>query len=386
MQPIIVIGKETKMMFEFPQISKGNIYLVGGAVRDFVMGLEDKNHDEDYVVIGATKESLKNDFPDAEEEKGKSFPVLKIKRNGKIIDIAMGRKEKKTGVGTRGFNVEFGPEVTLEDDLSRRDLTMNAMAMDSTGKIIDPFGGINDIKQNMLRHVTQAFSEDPLRVYRLARFAAQFDFEVHDETNKLASDLSLELYSISKDRVMTEFIKVFKTKYPWRFFEVLEMCNCKDIHFTGIEPVSYEKLYRAIYFGADDILIAAMLMLESLPDYFKSFVTNMVLPNHYWSAAAQLRDYLPLQGRELKAEDYEKILGSLSRGTLGIDRLLLFIKVLGDEEKYWKLQTATHIYNTVTGASLRDKLLFQGKDVPIGKEFGDLLRKTRIEIIEQILV
>ena len=157
------------------------MYLVGGAVRDKLMGR--KVNDFDYLVIGATPDQLEARYG---QSVGMSFPVFID--NETNAQIAMARRERKTGVGYHGFEVEFGPDVTLAEDLQRRDLTINALAEDlETGEIIDCFGGLDDLKNKVLRHTSHAFAEDPLRVIRLARFAARYpEFSVAPETFELA--------------------------------------------------------------------------------------------------------------------------------------------------------------------------------------------------------
>src|SRR5580692_8881868 len=143
------------------------VYLVGGAVRDELLGLPVK--ERDWVVVGATKEDLARlGF----REVGRDFPVFLHPQTQE--EYALARRERKTAPGYRGFSVEFGPEVTLEEDLGRRDLTINAMARQSDGTLVDPHGGKRDLDARLLRHVSDAFAEDPVRVLRLARFAARF--------------------------------------------------------------------------------------------------------------------------------------------------------------------------------------------------------------------
>jgi tRNA nucleotidyltransferase (CCA-adding enzyme) len=154
------------------------LFLVGGAVRDRLLGREPK--DMDFVVVGSTEAELLTAFPTAVKQ-GAAFPVYRVDGLG---EVALARRERKTGTGHTAFAVEFGPEVTLEEDLSRRDLTVNAMAMDmETGQVVDPFGGQKDLQDRVLRHVSDAFADDALRVYRVARFAAQLGFQVALDTH-----------------------------------------------------------------------------------------------------------------------------------------------------------------------------------------------------------
>ncbi len=224
---------------EIPQlkVSQGSIYLVGGSVRDKIMNR--KMHDWDFVLVGATEESAKKDF-EGWEYVGTSFPVFRKvigqdkELNNVIVDIALARKERKVSEGHKGFEVDFSSSVTLEEDLSRRDLTINSIAMDFNGNITDPFNGVDDISKKILRHTSNAFSEDPLRVYRLARFASQLGFGIAQKTVNFAKKLEKELLTLSRDRVREEFTKACAGNYPWRFLETLTICECLDVHFNSL--------------------------------------------------------------------------------------------------------------------------------------------------------
>jgi tRNA nucleotidyltransferase (CCA-adding enzyme) len=207
-------------------MNKG-IYRVGGSVRDLLMGREPKDHD--FVVVGMTPAEFLSLWPQARAI-GNSFPVYMIKENGITYEFAFARRERKIGIGHNGFEVDYDPSVTLEEDLERRDLTMNAIALpgmhDGSGDlakaIIDPFGGYADIKAGIIRHVSPAFSEDPLRVYRVARFAAQIGFRVADETYGIAQKVSQrELEALSGERVLGEMDKAMRSPRPSRFFNEL---------------------------------------------------------------------------------------------------------------------------------------------------------------------
>jgi len=198
----------------------GKCYLVGGAVRDEILGRP--TNDMDYVVVGATFEELSASFGDPV---GADFPVFIDPANGD--QIAMARRERKTGVGYHGFACDFGTDVTLEEDLSRRDLTINALAKDTvTCEIIDYFGGLKDLRDKVLRHVSPAFAEDPLRVVRLARFAARYkDFTIASETSTLAINVvnSGEMDAIPFERYWLEISKAVEDGNVSKMFAVLSM-------------------------------------------------------------------------------------------------------------------------------------------------------------------
>src|SRR5476651_2105668 len=157
------------------------VYLVGGAVRDALLGLPIK--ERDWVVVGGTREEL---LRLKYREVGRDFPVFL--HSDSHEEYALARRERKVAPGYRGFSVEFGPEVTLEEDLARRDLTINAIAQAADGRLVDPYGGRADLEARVLRHVSEAFLEDPVRILRVARFAARFaplGFRVAPETLEL---------------------------------------------------------------------------------------------------------------------------------------------------------------------------------------------------------
>lgn len=207
-------------------------YLVGGAVRDKLLEIPVK--DRDWVVVGATpEEMLEQDFKPV----GKDFPVFLHPETKE--EYALARTERKSGKGYKGFTFHTSPDVTLEDDLQRRDLTVNAIAEDEHGNLIDPYGGIADLKEKMLRHVSPAFVEDPLRVLRIARFAASLGFKIAPETMALLKDISEsdELEALVPERVWTELEKALSGKYPARFILVLRSCNAIEKLFPEIEAL-----------------------------------------------------------------------------------------------------------------------------------------------------
>lgn len=195
-------------------------YLTGGAVRDLLMGIEPK--DRDYVVIGSTPEEM---FSLGFKQVGADFPVFLHPETGD--EYALARIERKISAGYLGFAVDFSAEVKLADDLKRRDLTCNSMAMDeATGEIFDFFGGQEDIKNKILRHTSDAFAEDPVRILRIARFAARYGFTVHESTYQLMTQMVMngEFDSLVPERVWAEFEKGLMEKAPWKMFATLNKC------------------------------------------------------------------------------------------------------------------------------------------------------------------
>ncbi len=208
-------------------------YLVGGAVRDRLLGLEVR--ERDWVVVGATADEL---LKQGYKEVGRSFPVFLHPETHE--EYALARRETKTAPGYRGFEVDFGPEVTLDEDLMRRDLTINAMAEDDAGRLVDPYGGERDLAEKVLRHVSPAFREDPVRILRVARFAARFDglgFTIAPETMALMGEMVAqgEAAALVPERVWQETVRALGEDAPQRFFEVLRECGALKVIFPEID-------------------------------------------------------------------------------------------------------------------------------------------------------
>ena len=198
------------------------VYLVGGAVRDEMLGIAPR--ERDWVVTGSTPEEL---LRQGYRQVGASFPVFLHPQSGE--EYALARTERKQGHGYHGFTVDFHPGVTLEEDLARRDLTINAMARGQDGKLVDPYGGQQDLDQRILRHVSPAFSEDPLRVLRVARFAARFThlgFTVHPATMNLMRQIAAsgELAHLVAERTWSELVGGLAASRPSVFLQVLRDC------------------------------------------------------------------------------------------------------------------------------------------------------------------
>jgi len=197
------------------------IYMVGGAVRDELLGFEVK--DKDYVVVGSTPEAM---LAAGFKPVGKDFPVFLHPKTHD--EYALARTERKTAKGYKGFAVHASIDVTLEEDLARRDLTVNAIAKCENGEIIDPYNGLADIKSKTLRHVSDAFAEDPVRILRIARFAARYtEFTVAPETNRLMQLMVTagEVDALVAERVWQELAKGLMEAKPSRMFDVLRACG-----------------------------------------------------------------------------------------------------------------------------------------------------------------
>lgn len=210
-------------------------YLVGGAVRDTLLGLPVK--DKDWVVVGATPQEM---LDAGYQQVGRDFPVFLHPQSRE--EYALARTERKSGSGYTGFTCYAAPDVTLEQDLLRRDLTVNALAQDENGTIIDPFNGQQDLRQRILRHVSPAFNEDPLRVLRVARFAARYahlSFRIADETMRLMCEMTEagELAHLTPERVWKETENALRTRNPQVYFQVLRDCGALKVLFPEIDAL-----------------------------------------------------------------------------------------------------------------------------------------------------
>ncbi|SMG46929.1 multifunctional CCA addition/repair protein [Cedecea sp. NFIX57] len=211
------------------------IYLVGGAVRDGLLKLPVK--DKDWVVVGATPQQMLNE---GYEQVGKDFPVFLHPQSHE--EYALARTERKSGQGYTGFTCYSAPDVTLEQDLLRRDLTINAIAQDENGELIDPYNGLADIKRRLLRHVSPAFNEDPLRVLRVARFAARYahlNFQIAPETLALMRSMTDngEIAHLTAERVWKETENALTSRNPQVFFAVLRECGALKVLFPEIDAL-----------------------------------------------------------------------------------------------------------------------------------------------------
>lgn len=270
-----------------------DIYLVGGAVRDQLLDLEVK--DRDWVVVGGSASKLR---ALGYQPVGKDFPVFLHPDSHE--EYALARVERKTGHGYTGFEFDASEDVTLEEDLSRRDLTVNAMAQTEDGELIDPFGGHGDLQAGILRHVSDAFSEDPVRILRVARFAARLherDFHVHESTLNLMQSMveNGEINHLVPERVWTETQRALAGDNPQVFFEVLRSCGALMVLFPELEalygvpqPVRWHPeidtgvhtmmvLYQASLLCADpEVRFAALTH-----DLGKAETPKEILPSHH---------------------------------------------------------------------------------------------------------
>lgn len=268
------------------------IYLVGGAVRDELLGKPVV--ERDYVVVGGTAEAM---LAKGFRQVGKDFPVFLHPDTGE--EYALARTERKSGKGYQGFEVHAAPEITLEQDLQRRDLTINAIARNQdTGELIDPYGGQEDLRRQRLRHVSPAFTEDPLRVLRVARFAARFHqdgFAVAPETLALMRTIAAsgELATLSAERVWRELERSLASASPDIFFAVLDQAEALIPWFTEVAEPAYldPALDRLQHSQLPDsaILRLAVLTIDLNDEDLQQFSDRLKLPNQarYWLRTCQ---------------------------------------------------------------------------------------------------
>lgn len=236
------------------------IYLVGGAVRDKLLGLPVK--EQDWVVVGATVDQMLNQ---GYRQVGKEFPVFLHPRTNE--EYALARMERKTKPGYQGFEFDTSPEVTLEEDLQRRDLTINAMAETTDGELVDPYHGRQDLNDRVLRHVSTAFAEDPVRILRIGRFLARYahlEFRVAPETMQLMRDMvnKGEVNALVAERVWKELERALTEKNPEKFFEVLDQSHALPILFPSInmQGAGIKALLSATQLSNDSTIRFAALL------------------------------------------------------------------------------------------------------------------------------
>jgi tRNA nucleotidyltransferase (CCA-adding enzyme) len=263
-------------------------YIVGGAVRDALLGLPVNDHD--WVVVGATPyEMIAAGFLPV----GKDFPVFLHPQTRE--EYALARTERKTARGYHGFAFHAEPNVTLEQDLARRDLTINAMAQDENGRLIDPFGGRTDLASRVLRHVTVAFREDPVRILRVARFAARFaDFSVAPETVALMREIveAGEADALVAERVWQELARGLMERKPSRMFEVLRECGALARLLPEVDRL-WGVPQRAEYHPEVDTGVHLMMVLDMSARLEAPLTVRFACLTHDLGKGATPRELLP---------------------------------------------------------------------------------------------
>ena len=410
---------KTEEIGEKLQEAGGTLYRVGGCLRDRVLGIS--VHDEDFCVTGITPEKFEAIFPQA-IIRGKSFAVYDLE--GK--EIALARKERKMKEGHKGFYIETSPNITIEEDLARRDITINAMAEDVLTKAwIDPFGGREDLQNKTIKAVSNAFCEDPLRVYRVARFAAMLEFKVDDDTILLMKKLKQELYTLSAERVFHELKKALSTNKPSIFFRVLQNADVLDIHFKeiknligSIQPKEYHPEGDS-FEHTMQVVDKSTLLTKDLKIRFSCLVHDLgkgvtpkeMQPHHYghdekgvmlvenlgkrlkipklWvkcgktAAKEHMKGGIFSQMTLAKQVDY---ITRVSKSSLGLDGMKIVVmadKARGDKDFPTEIffeNLGTEMLHAVTGEKIKQKYRITVKD---GKKVAELLRTERIAWLKE---
>ncbi|TDO98189.1 tRNA nucleotidyltransferase [Marinomonas balearica] len=289
------------------------VYLVGGAVRDALLGLP--VYDKDWVVVGSKPEEM---IADGYQAVGKQFPVFLHPKSKE--EYALARKERKSGSGYTGFICDFSPDISLEEDLARRDLTINAIAKDDSGKLHDPFNGITDLENRTFRHVSNAFIEDPLRVLRVARFAArfhEFNFHIAPDTLNLMKDLSAsgELSTLTPERVWKETEKALSYSSFLTYFKVLNNVGATQSIFP--ELIAYIDMQQDIDNTQLNQTLSHIdrwaLLCNELPlDQLKKLNARLKVPNNVKWLSETLCDFLKNKSLPMSGLEWETWLTQVS--------------------------------------------------------------------------
>ena len=377
------------------------VYLVGGAVRDIVLGRPKK--DLDYVVVGATPEyMLSLGF----EQVGADFPVFLHPKTKD--EFALARTERKTASGYHGFECDFNKEVTLEEDLERRDLTMNSMAIrvgikalqtgelvykDDANNIIDHFGGVQDAKDGVLRHTSDAFAEDPLRVLRTCRFAARYNFEIADATVDLMTEIvkSGEMEALPMERVYAEFERAMMEDHPRKFFDYMNRCGAHELYFDELQDWNNTGLDLAVSFNASLEERVALLVMGFRPKEVKDMLTRIKAPNQLVDIATW-SSYLEFMINSI----------NFPPGTMSNERLWEMMNRFNVWKNVSKLQRIAHLHlywaNNKTLKAIRiimkaaiagSKIGFNDLDPATrgdleGKEIGEAISQKRLQVLEEL--
>jgi tRNA nucleotidyltransferase (CCA-adding enzyme) len=347
------------------------IYLVGGAVRDELLGLPVK--DRDWLVTGHTPEEM---IAKGYQQVGKQFPVFLHPQSKE--EYALARTEKKQGQGYTGFACDFAPDITVEEDLLRRDLTINAIAKDDQGQLIDPYGGQKDLQQRLLRHVSMAFIEDPLRVLRVARFLArfaEFDFEVAPQTLELMRHMAHtgELNHLTPERVWRETETALSSDHCQRYFQLLQEIDALAPLFPGwpthfsAPPTTFDRQEKW-----------AFLTASMSQDELVNLHDRLRAPNQYRWLSEQVNQVVQRMPTPQSAVVWEKWLGQ----TGAVKRLQPFaklVKVLAEltgipEAEWQRLRSAVADISAKT-------YMQQGLS---GAELGEALQHARIEKLSSL--
>jgi tRNA nucleotidyltransferase (CCA-adding enzyme) len=404
-----------KELAKFIKSKGGELWQVGGSIRDELLGKTPK--DKDYVITGIDVSILPFD-----KIVGQSFPVFRIKIGNEFCEIAAARKERKEGVGYHGFSFHSSPDVTIEEDLMRRDLTINSIAKNVlTGEIVDPYGGQEHIEEKVLKHTSDAFIEDPLRAIRVARFAVKMsDFKVAEETIQLLQTMRDEVKHLTPERVWKELEEVLKHPKPSTFFIILKKANLLDIWFPEVDALDCPDRHDGTVFNHTmNVIDVGATPLERFGllchDFGKPLTPVELWPKHHDHDALGEKPVLAFCNRLKIPTEYKTIgllcasqhmkahkIADMKSGTLlqwvlknkrYIDILMRVTLIDGayregvDREE--SIQEWNGLRDLVDLALQSEKeitgkdLIEAGYDPKDGKKFGDILLQKRIEDLKR---
>ena len=383
------------------------VYLVGGAVRDQLLGLPVK--DRDWIVVGAIPSTL---LSLGYQQVGKDFPVFLNPKTKE--EYALARTERKSSAGYTGFICDFSPTITLEQDLIRRDLTINAMAQSEDGEIIDPYGGKQDLENRILRHISPAFSEDPLRVLRVARFAARYNslgFKIASETLALMSELaqSGELQHLTAERVWLETEKALNEKNPEIYFETLHKTGALRVLFPEIDalygvpnPVKHHPevdsfihtmlvLKQAVNLTENNPILnkSAVRFAAICHDLGKALTPQNILPHHYGHEQAGIKPTRTLCKR-LKVPSYFQELAELTcefhtHIHKAFELRAETVITLFNRFDVWRKPQRFQEFLQVCLADTRGRTSFENKDYPQIDYINQLLHAANKVDVQQVI-
>ena len=383
------------------------VYLVGGAVRDQLLGLPVK--DRDWIVVGADPATL---LSLGYQQVGKDFPVFLNPKTKE--EYALARTERKAGAGYTGFICDFSPTITLEQDLIRRDLTINAMAQSEDGEIIDPYGGKQDLENRILRHISPAFSEDPLRVLRVARFAARYHslgFKIASETLALMAELaqSGELQHLTAERVWLETEKALNEKNPEIYFETLHKTGALSVLFPEIDalygvpnPVKHHPevdsfihtmlvLKQAVNLTENNPILnkSAVRFAAICHDLGKALTPQNILPHHYGHEQAGIKPTRTLCKR-LKVPSYFQELAELTcefhtHIHKAFELRAETVITLFNRFDVWRKPQRFQEFLQVCLADTRGRTGFENKDYPQIDYINQLLHSANEVDVQQVI-
>lgn len=410
------IIEDNKDIIEKINKNSGKIYLVGGAVRDIL--LNKKIKDLDFCICNMTKEKFEKLFPEAKII-GKTFPVYTYRK----MEFAFARKEKNIGKSHKDFIMDIDINISIEEDLKRRDITINSIAIDLQNKnVIDPFNGMKDLDEKVIKHTSKAFIEDPNRVYRVARFAAEYNFNVKEETITLIKKMKENLNLVPAEVLFKELNKALRTKTPSKFFKVLKKANVLDVHFEEInnligvvQPLKYHpegdvfnhtmivldkvasnNVKEEIVFSAlTHDFGKALTKKEELPHHIghdkngvvlvEEFCKRLKAPNKYLKIAKYvcLNHMRFARYKDMKFSKKIDMLESIDKSNITLDEMEIIINAdnaMIPRESILFAKEGKEILSKIDGKYIKEKY----NNIECGEKFKEKLRNERINYIKKI--